>query len=406
MSFSIGDTVGDYRILEEIGRGGMGRVYKVEHTITRRVEAMKVLAGGRPDAPQQAARSLREIQLQASLDHPNIAAVHNAFWAGEDLVLVMELIEGRSLRRALEGGRLPLATTLDYAGQALSALTYAHTNGVIHRDISPGNMMITPAGVLKLTDFGLAKGPSDARLSQSGAPLGSLWYMSPEQVHGSESDARSDIYSLGAVLYEAASGKKPFEGDSAFAIMANQVGKPPAPPIEIDQSLPAVLSAALLRALEKDPDKRFQTAEEFRHVIVGIQSSAGGFQTASRSSARAWVYWCTAAAVCVALIAAGLLATRWRRPPVTIPVVAAVQPAVTVAPAIAPASAQHPPEVPAIPHAKAPKPVARPVLAPTQPVKSGPSRIKKVWRAIWPHSHRDQASSDDSPLPPEASSRQ
>src|SRR5512143_3226902 len=111
MNFSIGDTVGDYRILDELGRGGMGRVFKVEHTITHRVEAMKILAGSRPDAPQHAARSLREIQLQASLDHPNIAAVHNAFWSGEDLVLVMELIPGQSLRRVLEQGRVPVATT-------------------------------------------------------------------------------------------------------------------------------------------------------------------------------------------------------------------------------------------------------------------------------------------------------
>src|SRR6266851_8269884 len=124
MSFSIVETVGAYRILQELGRGGMGRVFKVEHTITRRLEAMKVLEGGRPDAPEQAARSLREIQVQASLDHPNIAAVHNAFWAGEDLVLVMELIEGRSLRRLLEAGRVPLATAIDYACQALSALEY------------------------------------------------------------------------------------------------------------------------------------------------------------------------------------------------------------------------------------------------------------------------------------------
>ena len=126
MNFSIGDTIGAYRILEELGHGGMGRVYKVEHTITRRLEAMKVLEGGRPDEPEQAARSLREIQLQASLGHPNIAAVHNAFWEGENLVLVMELIDGRSLRSVLEAQRLPLATALDYACQALSALSCAH----------------------------------------------------------------------------------------------------------------------------------------------------------------------------------------------------------------------------------------------------------------------------------------
>jgi len=116
MSVSIGDTVGDYRILAELGHGGMGRVFKAEHAVTRRVEAIKVLSDGRPDTHQHAARSLREIQLQASLDHPNIAAVHNAFWVGEDLVLVMELIQGRSLRRVLEDGRVSLKTVLDYAG--------------------------------------------------------------------------------------------------------------------------------------------------------------------------------------------------------------------------------------------------------------------------------------------------
>src|SRR5712691_2767649 len=157
MTFSVGDTLGAYRILEELGRGGMGRVYKVEHTITRRLEAMKVLEGGRPDAPELAERSLREIQVHASLDHANIAAVHNAFWAGEDLVLVMELLEGFSLRRLMETGRIPLAETIGYSCQALAGLSHAHARGVIHRDVSPSNMMVSSTGVLKLTDFGLSK---------------------------------------------------------------------------------------------------------------------------------------------------------------------------------------------------------------------------------------------------------
>jgi serine/threonine-protein kinase len=163
MSFAIADTVGPYRILEELGRGAAGRVFKVEHNITQRLEAMKVLERGRPNAPELAERSLREIRLQARLDHPNIAAIHNAFWAGEDLVLVMELIEGCSLRRLLEAGRIPLPAAIDYACQALSALAYAHARGVIHRDVSPSNMMVGSDGALKLTDFGLAKGPADVR---------------------------------------------------------------------------------------------------------------------------------------------------------------------------------------------------------------------------------------------------
>ena len=224
MSFSIGDTVDAYRILEELGRGGMGQVFKVEHTLTRRLEAMKVLAGGRPESPGQATRSLREIQVQAGLDHPNIAAVHNAFWLGEDLVLVMELIEGCSLRRLLEAGRVPAATAIDYACQALAALSYAHAHSVIHRDVSPSNMMVSSKGVLKLTDFGLSKGPADVQPSQPGVPIGSLYYMSPEQVRGAaQVGAQSDIYSLGAVLYELVTGARPFDGDSAFSLMMAHV---------------------------------------------------------------------------------------------------------------------------------------------------------------------------------------
>jgi serine/threonine-protein kinase len=385
MSFSIGDTVGDYRILEELGRGGMGRVFKVEHTLTHRVEAMKVLAGSRPDAPQQAARSLREIQLQASLDHPNIAAVHNAFWSGEDLVLVMELIQGHSLRRELEQGRVPLAITMGYAGQALAALSYAHAHGVIHRDISPGNMMIGPNGVLKLTDFGLAKGPGDARLSQTGAPLGSLWYMPPEQVRGSSSDARSDIYSLGAVLYELASGKKPFDGESAFAIMADQVGKAPAPPIEIDPEVPPALSAALMRALEKDPDRRFQTAAEFQQFLAASQNA----QDAPAASSRSWIarsraLRVAAVCVCLALAAVGIFAFRWLHAPINKPAVANVDSRATVANT----TEAEPPKSVSSQHPNGAKPARH------KPAKSGPNIFRKALTPIWPLSKRSKGASE------------
>src|SRR2546428_5431672 len=274
MSFAISDTVGPYRILEELGRGSMGRVFKVEHKLTQRLEAMKVLERGRPDAPEQAERSLREIRVQARLDHPNIAAIHNAFWAGDNLVLVMELIEGSSLRRLLEAGRIPMTTALNYTCQGLLALAYAHERGVIHRDISPSNLMICPEGVLKLTDFGLAKGPTDVRVSRTGEPLGSPYYMSPEQVRGSaEADARSDIYSLGAVLYELITGKKPFEGDSAFSIMVAHVEKTPMPPIEVEPNVPPSLNRAILRSLEKNPSRRFPSAEQFRQALISVENS-------------------------------------------------------------------------------------------------------------------------------------
>jgi len=316
MKFSIGETVGAYRILQELGHGGMGRVFKVEHTITRRLEAMKVLEGGRPDAPEQAARSLREIQLQASLDHANIAAVHNAFWVGENLVLVMELIEGCSLRSVLEAQRLPLTTAVNYARQALAALSHAHAHGVIHRDISPANMMIGPSGVLKLTDFGLAKELADVQVSRSGAPLGSLHYMSPEQVRGAEADARSDIYSFGAVLYELVTGKKPFDGESAFAIMASQVNQPPVPPIEVESSLSHPLNSAILRSLEKDPAQRFPSAEEFLQALMPAQNVTAASRLASSPSIlRSRAVWAAGSVALVSLAIVSLIDSQgWHWP--------------------------------------------------------------------------------------------
>src|SRR5260370_25424853 len=156
MALKIGDA--GYRIIEPIASGGMGDVYKAEHVITKRVEAIKVLSGAGTE--EQTDRFLREIQLQASLSHPNIAAVYNAFRCEDDLVMVMELVEGEPLRAVLERGLLPLGLAVDYARQVLDAMGYAHAHGVIHRDITPSNIVITAQGTVKLMDFGLAKAAS------------------------------------------------------------------------------------------------------------------------------------------------------------------------------------------------------------------------------------------------------
>jgi serine/threonine-protein kinase len=267
MSFQPEDTIGTYRIVAKLGGGGMGDVFQVEHLITKRVEALKVLSG-QDATPEQRQRFLREIQLQASLNHPNIAAVHNAFWEGERLVMIMELIRGRSLASLLEDGRPPLRQSIDYACQVLAALDYAHARGVVHRDISPANMIVTEGSTLKLTDFGLAKSITNLRGTQSGTLVGSLYYTSPEQVRGCrEIDGRSDLYSLGAVLYEMATGTKPFCSENPFTLMVAHVEQAPQRPSELNASLPAELDDILLKALEKDPEKRFQSAALFHRAV-------------------------------------------------------------------------------------------------------------------------------------------
>jgi serine/threonine-protein kinase len=268
MGFKIGDQVGDYRIVGAVGSGGAGRVFRVEHAITGRVEAMKVLLDSRTNSEAPAERFQREIKLQAKLDHPGIASVHNAFWAKEELVMVMELVGGTSLDRLIAAGPANIEPTLRFGMQSLEALDYAHRQGVTHRDVKPENIMVTPDGRVKLMDFGLAKETKDPKLTQMGSVVGSVFYISPEQARGSaDVDHRTDIYSFGAVLYELVTGRKPFAYENTYALLQAAVGETPTPPIELRPDMPAGLSNAILRAMAKDPNDRFHTAEEFRLAL-------------------------------------------------------------------------------------------------------------------------------------------
>jgi serine/threonine-protein kinase len=272
MNLQIGSTIGDYQVVGILGAGGMGKVYKVRNVISDRVEAMKVLL---PDLATEAGladRFLREIKLLASMEHPNIAALHTAVRVDNQLLMLMEFVEGVTLdQRLRDGGPLAAQQAVDYISQALSALEYAHAHGVIHRDIKPANMIVTPGGVVKLMDFGIAKGAADNRLTQTGATLGSLYYMSPEQIQGAaDLDRRSDLYSVGVTLYELVTGKRPFDGDSQFAIMAAHLEKTPVPPITVDPGLPQALNDVILLSVAKDPNARFQTAGAFRNALASV----------------------------------------------------------------------------------------------------------------------------------------
>ncbi len=197
----IGMRKGDYEILGVLGAGGMGTVYKVRNVLSDRIEAMKVLLPNPGDQKALAGRFLREIKVLASLSHPNIAALRTALTIDNQLVMIMEYVEGITLSARMEQGVIPLGQALNYVSQVLAALSYAHKRQVVHRDIKPSNMMLTPQGITKLMDFGIARSGPDMGLTMTGTTLGSLSYMSPEQVKCAPVDARSDLYSLGVSLY-------------------------------------------------------------------------------------------------------------------------------------------------------------------------------------------------------------
>lgn len=195
MPFGIGQRVGDYEIVSMLGAGGMGQVYRVRNVISDRTEAMKVLLPDLAAEPDLAARFTSEIRMLASFDHPNIAQLHTALQVDNQLVMVMEFVEGLTLAQRAEQGAIPQTDLVNYLQQVLSALSYAHGRGVVHRDIKPANVMVTLAGTAKLMDFGIARSSVESDLTRPGTSLGSLAYMSPEQARGGTVDARSDIYS-------------------------------------------------------------------------------------------------------------------------------------------------------------------------------------------------------------------
>ena len=274
MELAVGSTIGDYQVIDILGAGGMGKVYKVRNVISDRVEAMKVLLPDLAAMPELADRFLREIKVLAMLEHPNIAQLRTAVRASNQLLMVMEFVDGETMDHRLKQGPVPLAQALDYAAQALSALEFAHSHSVVHRDIKPANMMLTQSGVVKLMDFGIAKATADHKLTMTGTTMGSVYYMSPEQIQGAATlDGRADLYSMGITLYELVTGKRPFDGESQYSIMAAHLERAPVPPIALDPRLPQALNDAILMAVAKDPNARFQTAAAFRNALGGVAST-------------------------------------------------------------------------------------------------------------------------------------
>ena len=270
-----GSTIaGRYQILEELGRGGMGVVYKAEDTKLKRIVALKFLPPELTHIPDVRERFTREAQAAAALDHPNICTVYEFDQAEDTSFISMAYVEGQSLRKKVESGPLELDRALRIAAQVAEGLQTAHKKGVVHRDIKSANIMVTENGQAKIMDFGLARMAGTTLLTQEGAAMGTIAYMSPEQAKGKEVDHRTDIWSLGVVLYEMLTGKLPFKGDHEQAVVYSILKEKPEPITNIRTDIPVSIEQVVNKALEKDPGKRYQQIgdllDDLKSISAGI----------------------------------------------------------------------------------------------------------------------------------------
>jgi serine/threonine protein kinase len=271
----IGQVIGSYRIEQKIGEGGMGSVYRGRDLMLEREVAVKALRPELARQPELVSRFRAEAVTLAKLNHSNIAVLYNFLRHGEEYYMAMEFVRGRTLEEVIkQDGAIAIERAVRLFCQALEGIAHAHAFGVIHRDIKPANLMLSPTDRVKVMDFGIARVLGTARQTKTGRLIGTLEYMSPEQMRGQETDARSDLYSLGIVLYEMLTGRAPFECDSDYELMRAQVEDQPPSPREFNGEISTAVELAVMRAIAKDPAGRFQSASEFRAALIAAVPSA------------------------------------------------------------------------------------------------------------------------------------
>jgi len=267
--FSIGQRIGIYHIEDRIGQGGMGLVYRARDTVLDRTVALKVLP---PELAQNAeflSRFRTEAYAQARLHHPNIVTLFSVLEISAGFILVLEFVEGETLHQRIQRqGPLDAAEAVTIYEQALRGVAFAHQAGIVHRDLKPDNIFVTRQDEVKIMDFGVAKIMESKEPTRARSMVGTLLYISPEQINGRDADPRSDIYTLGIGLFEAVTGRLPFERKTDFSLMHAHMLEAPPQPRSLQRNLPRALESVILKAIEKDPARRYQNAEEFRDALL------------------------------------------------------------------------------------------------------------------------------------------
>ncbi|HEY2741593.1 MAG TPA: Stk1 family PASTA domain-containing Ser/Thr kinase [Gaiellaceae bacterium] len=288
VSDSLIDTLfdGRYRIERKLGAGGMADVYLAEDQELGRRVAIKILNSRHGNDDQFIERFRREAKNAAALNHPNIVSIYDRGEAEDTYYIAMEFLDGRTLKELIIGrGAAPINVAIEYARQILSALRFAHRHGIVHRDIKPHNVLVDGEGRVKVTDFGIARAGT-SQMTETGSIVGTAQYLSPEQAKGGEVDPRSDLYSLGVVLYELLTGKTPFDGETPVEIAMKHLSTTPKPPSTLRPDVPRELDMVVMRALAKNPDERYQSADEMEgdleRVARGARVSATTVDTATQ----------------------------------------------------------------------------------------------------------------------------